>query len=543
MSDFFTRQAERVLGVAHAIEPLMASRFAESAFAEGEPGFQEVHAEVERGRETVRASRPAAPRIDSPRIDPPHGPVAAGHADSPPSSTAPVLRRFVDTGDRSGVAAQHVAGTMDSGRAADPADHASLSRPAVSDSGWDRDPDSVDQNHPDALLMDHAAAFRDAVSPASANGDSGRERARTTRVAAEAESPGPHREFVPHAGSDHRDGATDRAAVDHPHDHTAVRGATADDGLLFSADRDREKPALHGDRGRATQAGAEQFAASTSRIGASDASGRSESTVAKSASSPDRIGGRESSTDRVNARSSAADEGNAGGSSSRDARTTGLNAADPSSTELLIPVNGSEPGRGGGVARGATADSGSRSGETFESRAGNGLVDAEFAADSGAASTSASAPPSDPAAASTATEKARRNGAERAGLLLPPTRRVSRRTADPAAAEARGEAAEDRSGAVEDGPSSTERSSAAAERRPHAATRLTLLPPARNARSQAAPPAAKADPERPAVTVSIGRIEVRPAPAPAPEPVVQPAAPGWRAPVLSLNDYLNKGGR
>jgi hypothetical protein len=56
-------------------------------------------------------------------------------------------------------------------------------------------------------------------------------------------------------------------------------------------------------------------------------------------------------------------------------------------------------------------------------------------------------------------------------------------------------------------------------------------------------PAAKAEeqPERPVVRVTIGRIEVRAAPAPA-QP--QPAArPGWKPPVLSLDDYLEREAR
>jgi hypothetical protein len=51
-------------------------------------------------------------------------------------------------------------------------------------------------------------------------------------------------------------------------------------------------------------------------------------------------------------------------------------------------------------------------------------------------------------------------------------------------------------------------------------------------------PAQNVAEERPVVRVTIGRIEVRAAPAPA-QP--QPAArPGWKPPVLSLDDYLQR---
>jgi hypothetical protein len=502
MSDFFTRQAERVLGVANAIEPLLASRFAESAFAEGEPGFQEVHAEVERGRETVRASRPAAPRMDPSRTDPPGG-STAGHADPSPSATssAPVLRRFVDSGDASG------AGTPEYGHA-DPADLSGRDGSHAPDSEWDRDQGSLHQDSPHALLIDQVPATRDAWSPAPVSADPSRERASR----AEARSLEPKIPSAPHAGPD-RDGATDRASGDDRRGHTSLRPANADGGLLFSADRDREMTAIREDRGRAAETAPDRSAASASENGDLHASGRSESPVANGGSSRDRVDKRESSPERVDARRGAAS-----------------NDPDPSSTGLLMPIERAGSDRGRGADRN-TLDSGSRTAPgsdaaaTFqsntqpESRATSRLMDGESGAD--------------PRAPSASLDGGKAVQREDAALLFPPTRRMPRRTAD----------ADDGSEGA-DHPSSTKRSPPAAERKPDAAAKLTLLPPVRNARSQAAAPAPKAvEPERPTVTVSIGRIEVRAAPAPAPEPVVQPAAAGWRAPVLSLNDYLNKGGR
>jgi hypothetical protein len=60
-------------------------------------------------------------------------------------------------------------------------------------------------------------------------------------------------------------------------------------------------------------------------------------------------------------------------------------------------------------------------------------------------------------------------------------------------------------------------------------------------RQQPQPPR-QAEPERPIVHVTIGRIEVR-ASTPPPAPQVQPQpAPGWTPPVLTLEQYLKRGG-
>ena len=195
MSDFFTRQAERALGVAHTIEPRMVSRFADAAFAEGEPGFQEVHAEVERGRETARTAHVAAPdralspraaaspSSSAPRTAGPSSaassgapvaaasdvrnaalPVADGdrsaHAPEPVSSPAgtspgaPVLRRLVDTGGVYAITGEAIAGISDSGRSVD-GGAAIPSAPSVADSG-------------------RVAAASSAVPPGSAAADRGR---------------------------------------------------------------------------------------------------------------------------------------------------------------------------------------------------------------------------------------------------------------------------------------------------------------------------------------------------------------------------------
>lgn len=714
MSDFFTRQAERALGVAHAIEPLLASRFAESAFAEGEPGFQEVHAEVEGGRETSRAFHHAAPRAGLPRTSAPSphagaslaaaGPAASSVAAStlsPVPPSAPVLRRLVDTGDGSRVAASDVANPVDFGRAAgqsatvrgntpremEPTDRdraagsrdqesadlyqnfAEVRQPSAAlhhdsakiDEGTaDVHPGRADRDHGssdrDWTAVDHARGAQDRAG-ASENrvrgsvddGHASAERLYSDALLMEAAPDGGMRDAAParsavdreyglHADSateaDSRSGFSPRGgferAASEPNrasedDRRGADGSVAAEsggGLLVPPDRD---PEMHGRRAEGSPASGGSTIQSISRgAGAVDAIAagaegaragaglRGSSAEDQEFASRARVETPTRSGERVSAIRGTDSGGTAGSSSGEEPFPQSIASEHPSAALLMPAEHGTEPARLRAGARGVETDSVSGSADERNAvlrgaqsgpvpRSGSASVDVErsgpaprFAAaasagleqsggkthtgsaaarveraGSGTRSGVASArlersgleaqsrPASGDAgqqrsgssveakyAAEAGAARASRVGrdttvAEDSGLLLPPTRRA--RQAEGAAARgAKTGASQDHAG---DGSSSTQRAAVnpLPGRKPDAEAGRTLVPPAPG--RQQSPVARNPEPASPVVTVSIGRIEVRAAPAPAPEPVVQPAAQGWRAPVLSLDDYLEKGGR
>ena len=73
------------------------------------------------------------------------------------------------------------------------------------------------------------------------------------------------------------------------------------------------------------------------------------------------------------------------------------------------------------------------------------------------------------------------------------------------------------------------------------ASTQSSMQPQSQPQTQARPALPRAEAERPVVHVTIGRIEVRAVTPPAPAPEPRPA-PGWTPPVLSLDEYLKRGG-
>jgi len=540
MSDFFSRLAERALGTGPAVRPLVASRFQDES---GGDGFTEANAEREisapvgsPGPLTVRdaaASSSAAAGVRGASTPGAAASSAAGGAFTPPAlspAAGTVLQRYASgatpprppnvasagfAGESATGISSPIASGVSPGAATELAGHRGVA------AGWEDDSplvapttdrSGITRNSADDARLDEAHAEIDASPDAQSRRAPSDPSATQATAQGDGDPAGAARAVN---SSPQRNAARGRDSI-----HPVVRASEESSAADATSPWGESAWEVEGDSGSAREM------ASGGRI-SSEVRGSARLPSTEDAGETSARGGRSDAARSLSPRSA---DDNAGEEDwlvpgqrdrARQARDAGVGPADGFDV-IDDEVEGGRVVRSGGSTAGERAEMVRTRGERR-------------------AQTSSSAPRADAVTSTNAAADA----AKVARAVEVSARRAIAAARDEASADAqaRGGAAS-ADGAEGGAPRSGEGQGTAIVPRQRSVAVTASVASAQSrsqSQAQARLAASRAEAERPVVHVTIGRIEVRAVTPPAAAPEPRPA-PGWTPPVLSLDEYLKRGG-